>query len=365
MGTILKAILALVVAAALYLSFWPVPVDPVAWEPPEDQGYTGNFVPNSRLADIERMSLGGDYGPEDLVANGVGDELMLYASSHSGTIYEINPRTLEVMPFTDTGGIPLGMEFDANGSLIVADAHRGLLSVAPDGAVSVLTNTVDGTSILYADDLGITPAGVIYFSDASTKFGAEDFSSPLEASLYEIVEHGRTGRILAYDPEDRTTRTVIDGLSFANGVAISSDGGSILYLETGEYSLTRLDLASGETTPILTNLPGYPDNINRGPDLEDGTPTYLIGLVGPRAAIIDDLASNTFMRKVILRLPGWMQPAPTQHSFVAQITETGDVLQTWQDPAGGFISTTGGLVPGDGYLYVTSVASPDLGRVPY
>ena len=28
----------------LYLLAWPVPVDPVAWQAPEDQGLTGDFA---------------------------------------------------------------------------------------------------------------------------------------------------------------------------------------------------------------------------------------------------------------------------------------------------------------------------------
>jgi len=58
------------------------------------------------------------------------------------------------------------MEMDAAGNLIIADAYRGLLSVTPDGSVTVLTDEMDGTLILYADDLDIAAGGVIYFSDA-------------------------------------------------------------------------------------------------------------------------------------------------------------------------------------------------------
>jgi len=84
--------------------------------------------------------------------------------------------------------------------LYIADAYKGLLSLTPDGTLATLSNEVDGTPILYADDLDIAENGIIYFSDASTKFGAEEHGSTLAASLLEIMESKGTGRVLAYNP---------------------------------------------------------------------------------------------------------------------------------------------------------------------
>ena len=41
-----------------YLSFWPVAIDPVAWNAPEDKGYVGAFAANTQLANLERLSIG-------------------------------------------------------------------------------------------------------------------------------------------------------------------------------------------------------------------------------------------------------------------------------------------------------------------
>ena len=35
-----------------YLSFWPVAIDPVAWNAPEDKGYVGAFAANTQLANL-------------------------------------------------------------------------------------------------------------------------------------------------------------------------------------------------------------------------------------------------------------------------------------------------------------------------
>ena len=61
-----------------------------------------------------------------------------------------------------------------DGSVIVADA-RGLLRLNPDGSIDVLANTFEGQPILFADDLDISADGVVWFSDASQRFGIHDF----------------------------------------------------------------------------------------------------------------------------------------------------------------------------------------------
>ncbi|MEM6586753.1 MAG: SMP-30/gluconolactonase/LRE family protein, partial [Pseudomonadota bacterium] len=65
------------------------------------------------------------------------------------------------------------------------------------------------------------------------------------------------------------------------------------------------------------------------------------------------------------RVPAWARPPAVPYGLVLQFTEEGDVLQTWQDPAGDYAHTTGAIAPGDGYLYVTSVDEAGLGRVPF
>ena len=116
----------------------------------------------------------------------------------------------------------------------------------------------------YADDLDIADNGVIYFSDASTKFGAKDNGTTMAASLLEIMESKGTGRVLAYDPRTMQTRTIAKGLVFPNGVAMHPDG-SVLVNETGRYRVLKIDPATGQMTDWITNLPGFPDNINPGP----------------------------------------------------------------------------------------------------
>src|SRR5207247_2062964 len=156
-------------ALSPYFAFWRVPVDPVAWTPPPAPGYGGPFARNDRLAAMERLSLGADHGPEAVALDAAG---RIYTSTREGRILRLRPDGSGAETYADTNGAPLGLHFDASGTLIVADAMRGLLRITPDRRVTVLATEADGTPIAYADDLDVARDGRIYFSDASTKFGA-------------------------------------------------------------------------------------------------------------------------------------------------------------------------------------------------
>lgn len=335
-----------------YLLLWPVPVAPVAWEAPDDQGYVGDYAANTDLARLSVIDLAPHHGPEDIVALPDG---RLLTATQEGYILTVDPATGTVDILADTGGVPLGLEMDpATNRLIVADAHKGLVSVGLDGSVEVLTDSVDGTPILYADDLDIADDGVIYFSDASTKFGAEANGSTMAASLLELMESDGTGRLLAYDPATTETRIVADGFVFSNGIAIAPDG-DILMNVTGRYQVLKINPDTGESRVLIDNLPGFPDNINRGPD-----DSFFVGIVSPRSEWLDKNSGNVLARKIAMRLPASMRPQAQAYGLVLQIDAAGNVLRTWHDPQGGYATPTGAVLVGD-RLYITSLLSPTLG----
>ena len=361
MKRVLLALSLILLLLLAYLLAWPVAVDPVAWDAPEDKGYVGDFAPNEKLANLELLDIGKTYGPEDVTSREIEGEMFLFVPTHDGKVQKIDPKSGAIETIANTGGVPLGTEFDAEGNLIIADAYKGLVSVAMDGTVTVLTDTVDGTPILYADDLDIAENGVIYFSDASTKFGAEWAGSTMQGSLYEIMEHGRTGRILTYDPATQKTSVVMENLSFANGVAMGPKDSSIYVNETGEYRVLRHWIKGpkkGETDVLMDNLPGFPDNINRGPGN-----SYYVGLVSKRSKVLDDMSAKPFTRKVIWRLPEFMKPAAENYGFIIQMRADGHIMRTWQDPSGAYPSTTGAHLAEDGHLYITSLTATKLGRL--
>jgi len=327
----LLAPLVFIAVGTAYLGLMPVSIDPVVWDPMPDAGHVGDFAPNTELTNLERISVGVSVGPEDAA---VLDE-SIYATSQTGDITRINPVTKSVNIIANTG-----------------------VSLTPDGTLKTLADEVDGTPILYADDLDIAKNGVIYFSDASTKFGAKANGTTMAASMLEIIESQGTGRVLAYDPRTQQTRIIAKGLVFPNGVAIHSDG-SLLVNETGRYRTLKIDPATGRMTDWISNLPGFPDNINPGPN-----GTFLLGLISPRSEWLDSNSTKPSARKIAMRLPAALRPKAVSYGHIVQLNADGKVLRTFQDPQGAYHDATGAIVH-DGQLYVTSLHETDLARRPY
>ncbi len=261
-------VLLLVASIALYLAFWPVPVDPVAWNAPVDAGFTGPFAKNERLRALELLPIGGDHGPETIA---VDEQGRVCTGTKEGRILRDGRAWLS------TGDRPLGLKFDRDGTLYVADALLGLLRVTPEGQVTTLVGEIG-----YPNSVDVSPAGDVYFTDSSAKFSPRTWNGSYEASLLDILEHGGHGRLLVYHPSTHETRTLIANLNFPNGVAVSPDGAFVLVAETGSYRVLRHWLAGpnkGRTEPLIENLPGFPDNLTAG---RDGR--YWIGLVSPATA---------------------------------------------------------------------------------
>ncbi|WP_218396348.1 SMP-30/gluconolactonase/LRE family protein [Alteromonas lipotrueae] len=348
-----------------YLAFWPVPVEPEAWSAPQDKGYSGVHQANDKLSFAHAIALSeptalsnketnpikSEYGPEDFALRSDG---AIATATHSGTIMLLAPNDTHFTPWINTGGRPLGLEFDANDNLIVADAYLGLLSVSPSGDISLLADTVDDTRIVYADDVDVAENGMIYFSDATTKFSAKAYGGTLSGSLLEILEHKGNGRLLAYNPTTQVTSVLMDGLIFANGVAISENQQYVLVNETGSYRVLRYFIAGPKTGLVdvfIDNLPGFPDNIATAPD-----GGYWIGFASPRSASLDDLSNTPFLRKVVQRLPASLRPKAKAYSHVIKLNEQGKVTSDLQDPSGNYPLTTGVLETAD-MLYISSLTA--------
>ena len=353
MISLFLTILSLLVA---YFLLWPVPVEPLAWQAPENLGYTGPFKSNTRLASLEFVNIGAGTGPEAVAVDGAG---AIFTGTAQGWIVRLNRDGNNPENWVNTGGRPLGMAFSPHGNLIVADSIEGLLSVSPDGQASVLTRQVQGTPIAYADDLDVDADGIVYFTDASTRFNPANTKDGVEASMQDLIEHGGYGRLLMYDPATKKTRVLLTGLQFANGVAVAHNGQSVLFSETGSYRVMRYWIKGplkGTVEPVVENLPGFPDNITRGMDGR-----YWVALVAPRNAILDRLANKPFVRKILVRLPRFIRPKAAHYGHVFAINDQGKVLIDLQDPAGIFPANTSALETPT-HLLLGSLEAPPHGK---
>ena len=369
MRSILKKVAAgaglLVLLAIAYLCLWPVPVVPRVWSAPTAPGYTGAYAPNTRLSDLRTIDIGYEVGPEHIA---IGPDNKLYAAMASGNLLRMDPDGGKQGVFASTGGRVLGFDFDTSGRMIAADARRGLLAITADARVTVLTDHVSAEDpIRYADAVVVAPDGTIYFTDASTRFSPSAWGGTYAASFLDIIEQSATGRVLAYEPATAQTRIVAHGLSFANGIALSSDGHTLFVSETGRYRVWKIDGharnvdvkdASPSARVLLDNLPGYPDNLMRG---RDGR--IWVGLFKPRNPAADKLAGSPFLRKVLVRLPRFLVPLGKSYGHVFAIDESGTVTEDLQDPSGAYPEATGATETAD-RLYIHSLHAHGIGWLP-
>ncbi|KIF83252.1 SMP-30/gluconolactonase/LRE family protein [Noviherbaspirillum autotrophicum] len=371
----LTALLFLVLSLLAYLGLAPVPIEPVAWSAPKDAGYVGAYGVNQRLTGMQHISIGDETGPEHVA---IGPDGKLYAAVAGGKILRMNADGTAREVWARTGGRVLGFDFDALGRLIAVDAVRGLLAIdaAPQRRIAVLADHVDVDGhtdpIRYADAVVVAQDGKIYFTDASRRFGPAQWGGTFHASVLDIIEHLSTGRVLAYDPSSGKTEVVMNDLSFANGIALSSDGRSLFVAETGEYRIWKISTqarnvsakqiaeAGGDAQAriLLANLPGYPDNLMRGMNGR-----IWAGFAKPRGAAADDLAGKPFMRKVALRLPQALWPVPPAYGHVIAFNEAGEIVADLQDPSGRYPETTGVTETAE-RLYIQSLHAPVLGWLP-
>ena len=345
-------ILLIIVVALAYLLLAPVPIAPAAWTPPASPGLTGQYAQNTRLSPVQRLPLGDGHKPEDVALDAEGK---IYAGFEDGRIIVLQPDGTQPRVFADTHGRPLGLIFDREGNLIVADAIKGLLSVNKAGEVAVLADEADGVKFGCLNDLDVGADGTIYFTEASSKFPMSQFAN-------DILEHQPNGRLLALDPQSRRPRTLLRNIYFANGVAVSPDQTFVLVAETGMYRIRRVWIKEpkmGQNDIFIDNLPGFPDGIS-----SNHRDRFWLALVTPRQALFDRMLPYPSVRKVVARLPKFLQPAPQRYSFVLGLDPQGRVVENLQNGSPDCYAQIANVVEHNGALYLGSIGEDTVGRFP-
>ncbi len=329
----------------------PSPIDSKAWQPPDPRPLTGPLSPNERLRLADLLARGQVYGPEDITVNADG---VVYSGTGDGRIVRVFPDG-RVETWLKTDGRPLGLVFDQNGNLIVADAVNGLLSIAPDKTVTVLAREAGGTPFRFTDDVDIGPDGRIYFTDASSRFRHPDY----RLDLLEMRPHGR---LLRYSPNTGKAEVLLANLHFANGVAVAPNGAYVLVNETWKYRTLRYWITgpkAGQAEVFADNLPGFPDNL-----AVDRQGRYWVAFPSLRNAQVDALHRTPWLKELVAKLPDSLKPKPRQYGLVVAFDRKGEVITSLHDTKGSHLQEITSVTPHDGYLYFGSLHNDRIGRLP-
>lgn len=318
---------------------------------------------NAELAKAVPIGVGRIEGAEDCILDRDGN---LYCGDRRGWIWRFDgPDHANGRVFARTGGLPLGHCWDPNGDLIVAVGGLGLARITPDGTTRTFANRTkrrwrsihDDAAVRFADDLDIAADGSIYFSDFSTRTSASEWQR-------EIVEYRPNGRVMRWDPRTDEVDTMIANYVFPNGVCVAHGGDSILIASTGLFRVDRLFITgpqAGQMEPVLENLPGLPDNINRA---SDGN--YWLAFAGTRTPMSDLLLRHgSLRRRMVKELPvdDWVVPQ-LNVSCVAKFTDTGEVVKVLWDRDRQHHPMVTSMREHDGFLYLSGLQNNRIGRLP-
>jgi sugar lactone lactonase YvrE len=324
-------------------------IEPQVWQPPvapsrARQSY-GPVPVDLSVLDVPGV------GPEDVAVDAAGNA---YAGVADGRILRISPDGTRVASVADTGGRPLGVEIDPNGDLVVCDARRGVLAVdASSGKVRTIVDRVDGQPMAFCNNGAIARDGTIYFSDSSAHLGIDHWRA-------ELFAHSGTGRLLRR-MTDGTVDVLVDGLQFANGVALAPDESFVAVAQTSGYSVVRLWLQGpreGRRDLLVDNLPGFPDNISTG---SDGL--IWVTLPSPRDRTLDVLLPRApLLRKVAWQLPERLQPKERRTVWVQAYDLDGTLVHDLQT-SHAWLHMITGVREVDGTVWLGSLVSRGLGRI--
>lgn len=285
-------------------------------------------------------------GAEDVL---VGDDGAVYTGTEDGAVWRVRDDGAQLSRVGDTGGRPLGLEWLPDGRILVCDALRGLLALDPGtGAVETLTDLVHGRRMAFCNNAAVAADGTIWFTDSSRVYGIDRWKA-------DLVENTASGRLLRRDP-DGTVTVELDGLRFANGVALAADESWVAVAETAGRTVVRRWLTgerAGSTDHLARDLPGYPDNIARG---SDGL--VWVTIASPTDPVVEGLMRGPMpLRRAAWRLPAPLQPKPKRTARVRAYDEDGAVVHDRSFDASRFHMATG-VREHQGRVWLGSLVEP-------
>lgn len=320
-------------------------IEPVRWTPPPVPPRARQKTGPEPFPPMRLIHLPG-HGPEDVVVDGEG---RLVTGLYDGRILRVDPETGETEELTNTHGRPLGLELLADGRIAVCDTRLGLVALDPTtGDLERLAKRINGEDMRFCSNAALASDGTVFFTDSSHRYGFDHWRA-------DIYEHTATGRLYRWR-DNETVDWLLDGLAFANGVALARDESYVVVAQTGAYELTRLWLTGpkeGTYEPWVA-LPGSPDNIRRGP-----SGLLWVTLPSPRDRRLDWLLPRApWLRRTAWALPDRLAP-PVRTIWVVGVDDEGRIVRDLQAPGKEWAFATG-VAEHDGRLYLASIAESSI-----
>ncbi|XP_071962081.1 adipocyte plasma membrane-associated protein-like [Antedon mediterranea] len=350
----------------------PDKIHATTFNAPTPRPFTGALAPNTRLQDVERLFEGQVSGAESFAMQ----KGVIYTGTHDGKIIRIKDGKIStVATFGNKPcgleenehicGRPLGLKFESENQLLVADAYLGIfrLNVKTGKFKHLVENdrSAKGVYFKFFNDIVKGSDRTIFFTDSSHKWQRREFG-------YIIMENENCGRVSWFDEKTNQMDSFLNKAYFPNGMAIGPDGEYLLFCETTRFRVHKYYLKgekAGQTETFISNLPGFPDNIS--PSSSGG---FWIGLAYPGARsgsmpVIDFLYQHPWIRNMIAKVidPRTLFRFIPKYGLIIEVNQKGEIVQSLHDPTGEVVSSVSEVLDTGNELYLGSFGGNYIGRL--
>lgn len=269
-------------------------------------------------------------------------------------LLEDAPVLVEIAGLEDLAIGPDGELYAVAGKAIVKVGRDGTVSevslhqhpvtafaILPDGAFAAGLGTsvvIDGgperhTIVNHADGQPLNAVTAIHAaSDGSLLICDGSATRPYAQWSHDLMEKGRTGRLIRFDPATGRTEVLCSGLAYAFGAHVDSRG-RVLVSESWKH---QVDIVKDRrTTPAIPSLPGYPSRMTPA---EGGG--FWLTLFACRTQLVEFvLRENDYRRDMMRTIEPryWVAPALSSGDDFREPLQAGSVkqmgiLKPWAPP---------------------------------
>lgn len=204
--------------------------------------FDGALKPNQILEEAEIVAQLD--APEDLATDGKA----LYVADGSALLRVDGAAVTEVRRFDRA--ISALCCLPDGGFAVALDGREVQVFAAP--SASSPRATISGSELNAVNALSPGPQGTLIATDGST-------ARPWRQWVYDLMERGRTGRVLSLDIASGRVRPIATGLSYAFGACAAGD--AVFVSESWRHRLVAI-APDGSRRAVLDNLPVYPSRLS-------------------------------------------------------------------------------------------------------
>lgn len=235
-------------------------------------------------------------------------------------------------------------KISASGQLIEVSEHQHAITafaIQPDGTFAVGLGTsvvIDGgngarTVVNHAGGQPLNAVTAIHAADDGSLLICDGSATrPYPQWSHDLMEKGRSGRLIRLDPATGRTEVLCSGLAYAFGAHVDSRG-RVLVSESWKH---QVDIVTGgRTMPAIPALPGYPSRMTPA---EGGG--FWLTLFACRTQLVEFvLRENDYRRDMMRTIEPryWVAPALSSGDDFREPLQAGGVkqmgiLKPWAPP---------------------------------